>query len=105
MFSGLQELLVIGLIIGCLFLLPRMMQRGRREAASASDDALRRLRLSRPLRLAVVLSAIWLLVAIAIWQPWNGYDSRFLYLGILPVAAAWGLIWIAGGQRKRGPRQ
>jgi hypothetical protein len=101
MFSGLQELLLIVLIIGCLFLLPRMMQRGRQDAAGSSAAVQPGLHISRSLRLAVVVSAIWLLVSLAYFQPWRTYTSRFLYVGIVPIAAAWGIIWIARGRRKR----
>jgi hypothetical protein len=101
MFSGLQELLLIGLIIACLFLLPRMMQRGRQDAAGTSAAVRRGLQIPRSLRLAVVLSAIWLMMSIAYFQPWRAYTSRFLYVGIVPIAAAWGIIWIAHGRRNR----
>ena len=105
MFSGLQELLLIGLIIACLILLPRILQRGRQNSAGASSAARSGLHLPRSLRLAVVLSAIWLLVSIALFEPWRAYSSLFLYIGIVPVAAAWGIIWIAYGRSRRRSKQ
>lgn len=103
MFSGLQELLVILLIIAFLFLLPRLMQRGRKNSSGASTFVQPKLSLSRSLRLAVVLTVLWLLVSLGYFQPWKGDTSPFLYVAIVPVAAVWGAIWIAYGRRKHRP--
>ncbi|KPJ75723.1 MAG: hypothetical protein AMJ54_14155 [Deltaproteobacteria bacterium SG8_13] len=105
MFSGLQELFVIALIIGCLFLLPRIMQRGRQDAAGSSTPVRLRWNPSRPLRFAVVLSVIWLLASIAFFQPWKADTIRFVYVGILPIAALWGVLWVAHGHGKRRPKK
>ncbi len=94
MFSGIQEILVIVLIIVVILMAPRILQRGRHNSAGSSDALASRIPLSRSLRLAVVLSVIWLVASAAYFQPWKSDLPRFLFAGISPVALLWGVIWI-----------
>ena len=94
MFSGIQEILVIVLIIVVIVLGPRMLNRARDDADRSSPGDRPRLKLSRPLRLAVVVSVIWLAAAAAIFQPWKSDPSPFLLVGISPVVILWGVLWI-----------
>ena len=94
MFSGIQEILVIVLIIVVILFVPRMLQRGRRNAEEPAGAAGQGLPLSRPIRLAVVLSAVWLGLSAAYFQPWKSDPALFLFIGISPVVVLWGIIWI-----------
>ena len=94
MFSGIQEILVIVLIIVVIILGPRMLNRARDNDDRSSPADQPRLKLSRPLRLAVVLSVIWLAAAAATFQPWKSDPSPFLLVGISPVVILWGVLWI-----------
>lgn len=94
MFSGIQEILVIGLIIVVILLAPRMLSRGQDSADRSSPADRTRRKLSRPMRLAVVLSVVWLAATAATFQPWTSDPSPFLLVGISPVAILWGILWI-----------
>ena len=60
-------------------------------------------------RLLIVISIIWVIVALIGTNPWtysssrggsyNNWDNFFL-VGILPVAILWGVIWIRQGFKK-----
>lgn len=58
-------------------------------------------RLTGRMRLAIVGSVIWLLIAVAYFEPWHRPLPPFLYFGVGPVAIAWGIIWIFTGFRKK----
>ena len=94
MFSGIQEILVIVLIIVVIVLAPRLLARIRHNDDESPYAAQPRFQLSRPLRVAVVLSAVWLAASAAYLQPWSSDSSLFLIVGISPVVLLWGAIWI-----------
>ena len=94
MFSGIQEILVIVLLIVVVLLVPRMLQRGRRNAVDSTAAVGSRRPLPRSFRLAVVLSAVWLGVSVVYFQPWKSDPTLFFFIGISPVVLLWGIIWI-----------
>jgi hypothetical protein len=98
--SGLQEILLIIVILVGLFVIPRMIQRPQRPQALPA----RRPQLppvSGKMRLAILASAIWLSLAAAFFTPWrNGWEG-FAYVGAGVVALAWGAVWVIRGFRKR----
>ena len=100
MFSGIQEILLILLIVLAIVFLPRMT--GRRQTPVAKGHGRRRpyLRLSGPLRLAILGSIAWLFMAAVYFEPWHRDLPPFLYAGAGPVALFWGILWIAAGFRK-----
>ena len=67
------------------------------------------------LRLAVLASAVWLIGSLAEIDPWahvglvdrhgamgslNNWDEFFM-IGVLPVVALWGAIWVISGIKKK----
>jgi hypothetical protein len=100
MFSGLQEILLLLVIVVALLVLPRLLDRGR--VSSAPPGSKRVMPpLSGRMRLAVVISVLWLLGAAVYIQPWRSDTSAFFFYGLLPVALFWGLVWVAAGFRAR----
>jgi 4-amino-4-deoxy-L-arabinose transferase-like glycosyltransferase len=91
---GLKEILLISLVILALFYLPRAA--GNRVNAKVS-----RTRVSGSLRLAILATALWPLLAALFFEPWQGRLLPFLYLGIGPVFAAWSAAWVFFGFRKK----
>ncbi len=69
MFSGIQEILVIVLVISGIFLIPRMMK----PRPAPQKVVLRRapLELSWTLRLAIILSILWPLACAFYFKPWH----------------------------------
>jgi hypothetical protein len=97
--SGLQEILLILLILVGLFVIPRMIQRPQRPSIRTVRPQLPVV--SGKLRLAILASAIWLGLTAAFFSPWrNGWEG-FAYAGGGVVAVAWGAMWVIRGFRKR----
>lgn len=100
MFSGIQEILLILLILAAVFFLPRLL--GRRApsvpARQAKGNPLQRL--SGSMRAAVLGSILWLLVAAFYFEPWKRELSTYVLVGFGPVVLLWGMFWIAAGFRK-----
>lgn len=94
--SGIQEILLLGVIVVALIYLPRLR-------AKRPPQVVVRSRSGVPgwLRVAVVISLLWLLGATVWWRPWQGTMERFLLMGVAPLMAAWGVIWVLAGYRKR----
>lgn len=99
MFSGIQEILLIVLILLGIFLVPRMMkpqQAPRRMAERPPVPPF-----SWTLRLAIVLSLLWPVFWALYLKPWQQDITAFAFVGIGPVAIGWGFKWILAGMRNR----
>lgn len=97
--SGFQEILLIAVIFLILFIIPRMTSPER--SKSASPRRIRRIvSLPGSLRLAIVMSIIWLAGSAAWAKPWHGSLIPYLYLGPGPVAVAWAVAWIIQGYKR-----
>ena len=69
-------------------------------------------RISGGYRVLVIISMIWLVMALIETKPWPQYGNimrayymnwdGFLGVGILPLLLLWGIIWIAKGFKKKG---
>ncbi len=94
--SGLQEILIIVLIVMAIIFLPRISGRG---SGTSSRKAL--LTISGWLRLAIVVTVIWLIGWAAYLRPWNGEMLSFTLVGLVPVILGWGALWIIAGFRKK----
>ena len=97
MFSGLQELLLLILLILGLLILPRVLSSKRSPGLDEPKSALPPFKLSGPKRVIIVISIAWPVISAAILKPWQTDPSRFLFIGVLPVALIWALMWVLGG--------
>ena len=98
MFSGIQEILVLVIIVLGILLLPRVLNRGQEKQTTASHPTVV---LTGRMRLAIAASAIWPAIIAAILQPWKQDLLPYLYLGAGPVAIGWILYWVLTGFRKK----
>jgi hypothetical protein len=98
MFSGIQEILLLVIIILGILFLPRILNRGAEPRQAALRPAIV---ISGKMRLAVAASVIWPAAVAAFLQPWKQDFSRYLYLGIGPVALIWIIYWVYTGFRKK----
>ena len=96
--SGIQEILVLVLIVIVLFFLPRMISR---PAQQATRPPVQIKQIPGKWRLAVFLSLVWLVIA-ALWlEPWAGRLVLFAGAGALPVLVFWGVVWVVTGYHRR----
>ncbi len=98
--SGIQEILLIVLLILALLILPRIFS-SRRAPVTSRPVRSGRLRLSGKMRLALLISFLWLFIFSAVYVPWRGQWLPFLYAGVGPLIAAWGIFWVINGFRNR----
>lgn len=99
MFSGIQEIFLILIIVTAIFLLPRMLK----PQQPPQPVRLRRtmLRLSWPMRAAIVLSVIWPAACALYLKPWQQAVIPFAVIGIGPVVVGWSLNWIVSGMKSK----
>lgn len=97
--SGFQELLLIAIIVLAIFFIPRLTARNKAQAPLR--PAVRRppRQLSGWLRLAILVSIIWLCGCLLYFRPWLGEYYGFAAVGCLPIVVAWGLRWVLAGYR------
>jgi len=100
MFSGFQEILIVGLIVLGIIFLPRLSRRRRIPPNDAHENPKINLRLTGFLRLAIFVSMAWLVATAAYFEPWVRPEQQFIIIGAGPVAVFWGLYWIISGFRK-----
>ena len=98
MFSGIQEILVLVIIILGILFLPRILNRGQEQSPTVPRPAIV---VSGKMRLAIAASVLWPAVMAAFIQPWEKDLSRYLFLGVGPVAFIWIIYWVLTGFRKR----
>ena len=94
--SGIQEILVLVIIILAIFFLPRIMSK-----QTAQKMAKPAFVLTGKLRLAIAASVIWPALMAAFLKPWQKDLVLFLYIGIGPVFLAWAIFWVFTGFRNR----
>lgn len=100
--SGFQEILLIAVILLAIFFIPRMT------AKQSGGLPMRSVQRRLPgipkgkLRLALVVSLLWLSGCLVLWEPWHGSGLRsFLIWGVGPVVLFWSARWVWEGFRKR----
>jgi len=98
MFSGIQEILVLVIIILGILFLPRILNRGQEKRPAVPRPAIV---VSGKMRLAIAASVLWPAVMAAFIQPWEKDLFRYLFLGVGPVAVIWIIYWVLTGFQKR----
>jgi len=98
MFSGIQEILVLVIIILGILFLPRIFNRGQESRPAVPRPVIV---VSGKMRLAIAASILWPAMMAAFMQPWEKDLFRYLYLGVGPVAFIWITYWVVTGFRKR----
>ena len=98
MFSGIQEILVLVIIILGILFLPRILNRGQEKRPAVPRPVIV---VSGKMRLAIAASVLWPAVMAAVIQPWEKDLFRYLFLGVGPVAVIWIIYWVLTGFQKR----
>ncbi len=94
MFSGIQEILVLVIIVLGILFLPRILNRGQEQQTVAARPVVV---LTGKMRLAIAASVLWPAVVAAFMQPWKQDLVSYLYLGLGPVAVIWIIYWVYTG--------
>ena len=98
MFSGIQEILVLVIIILGILFLPRILNRGgEKQVAVIRPNIV----LTGRMRLAIAASVIWPVFIAAFMQPWKHDLINYLYLGPGPVAVVWIIYWVITGFKNK----
>jgi hypothetical protein len=98
MFSGIQEILVLVIIILGILFLPRILNRGQEKRPDLPRPAMA---ISGTMRLAISASVLWPVVLAAFMQPWEKDLVHYLFFGVGPVALLWLIYWVFNGFRKK----
>ena len=104
MFAGIQEILLLVVIILAIFFLPRILSKQEKSESAGSLIARNLSVLSGRMRLAIVFSLIWPLSVAGYFEPWEKDIFLFLIIGIGPVICGWSLRWVLAGFRKNRPK-
>lgn len=95
----MQEILVVAVIAAALFFIPRLM--GKRPVP---EDKPRSRRAVTPLtgrmRLAILITALWISAGAAFLKPWTGDTFLFFLTSLGPAMVFWGGIWVWSGYQK-----
>jgi hypothetical protein len=100
MFSGFQEILLIGLIVLGILFLPRLLDRRHHPPKDSDTNNRSRVRLTGFMRLAIFVSLGWLVAMAVYFEPWDRPDQKYIIVGTGPVLLFWGLYWIIIGFKK-----
>ena len=98
MFSGIQEILVLVIIILGILFLPRILSRGSEKHEVKAKPSMV---IGGRMRLAIAASVIWPALIAALMQPWKKDLILYLYLGLGPVAIIWIVYWVITGFKRR----
>jgi sterol desaturase/sphingolipid hydroxylase (fatty acid hydroxylase superfamily) len=103
MLSGIQEILVIVVILLAILFIPRMMAPKRPQSTRPKPfQPMKRIRnLGVRWRIAIVASLMWLLGAAVYCRPWQRPVEMYLLLGAGPVILGWCVSWVVAGVRPR----
>ena len=97
MFAGIQEILVLIIVILAIFLVPRLLSRDK--ASETPEPSVPRMlsALTGSLRLALIGSLVWPLLAAGYYEPWKTGLIPFIYVGLGPVILGWSIRWVIAG--------
>ncbi|MEA2102194.1 MAG: hypothetical protein U9P80_06425 [Thermodesulfobacteriota bacterium] len=96
--SGIQEILLILVIIIAIIVLPRSS--GKRPP---KRPLIRAIHISGRIRLAIMLSLACPIVAAFIIRPWDSNVLAFIAYGLGPVVLGWAIGWVCAGFLKKHP--
>ena len=93
---GINEIVLVVVIAVAIFFLARKSRRGPVMKPVFSFKE----KMGGWKRLAIVASILWTILIGAYLEPWHNNALHFIYIGIIPVALAWGIAWVIEGYRK-----
>lgn len=95
---GLNEILVLVLLIGCIFILPRLLNKG--QASTQQSLPFYKKKLGAFARVGIVLSIAYPAGLSLYLKPWEGHWVSFCAFGLFPILLVWGIAWVMAGKKK-----
>jgi len=93
--TGVSEILVLVLLISGILILPRMLK-----PAPSRKKAGTKKSMSMKMRAGIVISVVFPSIMALYLKPWNENLILFVLLGAVPVALAWGIVWILAAKKQ-----
>ena len=99
--TGINEILVLVLLIACILILPRLFKKDSAKKGSSSKKIKN---LSAKIRFSIVLTLVYPIVAALYLKPWENNPIIYLSYGVVPVFLVWAIAWIVAGKKKKNER-
>ncbi len=96
--TGISEMLVLILLICGILIVPRMFKPAPAKSGAKKNKAPQLF--SMKLRAGIVVSIVFPILAAFVIRPWQDQLILYLSIGVLPVALAWGLVWVLAAKKK-----
>jgi Na+/H+ antiporter NhaD/arsenite permease-like protein len=96
--TGINEILVLVLLIACILILPRLFKKDSAKKVSASKKIKN---LSAKIRFSIVLTLAYLIIAALYLKPWENNPIVYLSYGVVPVFLTWAIAWIVTGKKNK----
>ena len=107
----MQEILVVAAIVLAIYFIPRLT--GRKSALSPQQRTDTRsgrgsqagflatkISFRCRMRLAIVLTLMWVIACAVYLKPWEGGRLLFILLTVIPAMVFWGAVWVWFGYKK-----
>jgi len=95
----MQEILVVAAIALAIFFLPRLMGKHSAPEPQTRDRGMAA-SLTGRMRLAVLITVLWITAGAAFLKPWAGDTLLFFLTALGPAMALWGGLWVWSGYKK-----
>ena len=96
--TGINEILVLVLLIACILILPRLFKGDSAKKVSSSKKFKN---LSTKIRFSIVLTLAYPIVAALYLKPWENNPIVYLSYGVVPVFIVWAVAWIVAGKKNK----
>jgi Na+/H+ antiporter NhaD/arsenite permease-like protein len=99
--TGINEILVLVLLIACILILPRLFKKDSAKKVSTSKKIKN---LSAKIRFSIVLTLVYPIVTALYLKPWENNPIVYLSYGVVPVFLVWAIAWVVTGKKKKNER-
>lgn len=111
----MQEILVVAAIGAAIFFLPRLMgrksssereqqprtqPRSQPQSQPQSNNRVLKINLTGRIRLAILVTILWIAGCTAFLKPWEGNKFLFFCMTLGPTLVCWGGVWVWFGYKK-----
>ncbi|MRR17505.1 MAG: hypothetical protein EG826_13715 [Deltaproteobacteria bacterium] len=96
----MQEILVVAAVVVAIFLLPRLFGKKSAPETPPPGRSLAPPPLTGRIRLAILITVLWVAGWAAVLKPWEGNRFLFICLTLGPILLIWGGVWVWFGFRK-----
>ena len=99
----MQEILIVAAIAVAIFFLPRLMGKKPAPESEPNSKPCRRnvvTVLTGWMRLAILVTILWIAGCAAFLKPWEGNQFLFFCITLGPALVFWGGVWVWFGYKK-----